>query len=581
MISCDGRFVDDRQVVAAGETAAYVAGMAQESVSVMTRNTFALLAFVSCLIGASVHAGETGNARATVTTSETAFLDYLDAVGAVGYIESGGSARYDNRDLDAWTRLRDQRRQRLEKELSKVPFVRLEVDDQRAVAAMRRSLEELDSSATSADTREPVCSDARRRDLDYAALRAALVNCFVEHGNNLVAGTTTIDRGTALQLLHVVDDPAHRKAIFAAFQPLWHALNGDDEPDSPYRRMIALAALDAKQHGSQVDAAARAIGVQTSDVERWLVEILSAWRDSNPSDPIEPWDFRYVNGAANRQLQESIPGAALLPVTQRYYRKLGADLDQLRVIFDLAPRAGKSPLAYSDFLQRGRSEAGEWRRPIARVLGTYPEGGLFSLNELVHEAGHAVHVSAIHTRPAYMDWPDTLFSEAFADVTSWSIYEPAWQREYLGTAVPEAVSMRALFGDVMLDVAWALFELRMLREPAADPNAVWTDITHSYLRIVAHPEVPWWAMRVQLASDPGYMVNYGLGAVLTAEIRARANASLGSFDVGNGAWYGWTSDRLLRFGSERDTSSLMQSLLGREPTPAALLAQIRRCSASR
>ena len=188
------------------------------------------------------------------------------------------------------------------------------------------------------------------------------------------------------------------------------------------------------------------------------------------------------------------------------------------------------------------------------MLGTYPDGGLFSLNELVHETGHAVHVSAIHTRPAYMDWPDTLFAEAFADVPAWSVHEPAWQRRYLGTAVAEAVSMRALFSNVMLDVAWSLFEIRLLRDPAADPNAVWTEITHQYLRIVPHPEVPWWAMRVQLAGDPGYMVNYGLGAVLTAEICALIRSdAIGDFDAGNTAWYGWLSERLLQFGSERDT----------------------------
>ncbi len=187
------------------------------------------------------------------------------------------------------------------------------------------------------------------------------------------------------------------------------------------------------------------------------------------------------------------------------------------------------------------------------MVGSYPTGGLFSLNELVHENGHAVHVSAIHTRPAYMDWPDTLFTEAFADVPSWSVHEPAWQRRYLGVEVPEAASLRALFGNVMLDVAWSLFEMRMLRDPGADPNAVWTDITSRYLRIVPHPELPWWAMRVQLASDPGYMVNYGLGAVLTAEMRARTSEAIGPFDAGNPAWYGWLSERLLRFGSERDT----------------------------
>ena len=213
-------------------------------------------------------------------------------------------------------------------------------------------------------------------------------------------------------------------------------------------------------------------------------------------------------------------------------------------------------------------------------MGTYPTGGLYSLNELVHESGHAVHVSAIHTRPAYMDWPDTLFTEAFADVPSWSVYEPAWQRRYLGAEVPAAISLRSLFGDVMLDVSWALFELRMLRNPGADPNAVWTDITSRYLRIVPHVEVPWWAMRVQLAGSPGYMVNYGLGAVLTAEIRARTVEAIGTFDAGNPKWYGWLSDKLLKFGSERDTLSLMQELLGRPLSPDALLRQIERCRVS-
>jgi len=71
----------------------------------------------------------------------------------------------------------------------------------------------------------------------------------------------------------------------------------------------------------------------------------------------------------------------------------------------------------------------------------------------------------------------------------------------------------------MLDVAWALFEARMLRNPALDPNAVWTQITHRYLHIVPHPELSWWAVRGQLVHLPGYMVNYGLGAVLTADLR--------------------------------------------------------------
>jgi hypothetical protein len=536
---------------------------------------FVVLAMVAALSAAQADAPT----DIAVATAESAFVDYLDAAGAAGYIESGGAKSYGGKDLAAWTARLEKQRRQLDAALSQLVPGGLGTLDRAAVAAMRKSLADLEADDTTAGVQARTCADAQRRDLDYSSLRAALVSCYVEHGNRLQYDGGTIDRGTALQLLHVVDDRAQRKAIFDAFVPLWAALNGRDEADSPYRRMIRMAAADARKNGSEIDAAARAIGVTTTDVEQWLVQVLTAWRDANPADPVEPWDFRYVNGAANRELEARIPAAALLPANQRFYGDLGADLAQLGVVFDLESRPDKSPLAYTDFLVRGRSVNGAWHRPVARVLGSFPAGGLFSLNELVHENGHAVHVSAIRTRPAYMDWPDTLFTEAFADVPAWSVHEPAWQRRYLGAAVAESASMRALFANVMLDVAWSLFELRLLRDPTLDPNALWTDITHEYLRVVPHPEVPWWAMRVQLAGNPGYMVNYGLGALLTAEMRARTAAVIGPFDTGNPRWYAWVSGQLLQYGSERDTQRLLQDLLGRPLSPDALLEQIKRCRA--
>jgi hypothetical protein len=540
-----------------------------------------ILVALACLAGMPGAATADGTRATSLAPAETAFLDHLDAVGAVGYIESGGARQYDSRDLAAWTSLRDERRRALDAALGRIVDADLGDADRLALTAMRRTLAAQEHDTTTSGVRAQSCADARGRETGYAELRSALVACFVEHGNRMAYDGRTIDRGTALQLLHVVDDAAARKRIFDAFVPLWTALNGRNEPDSPYRRMIALAAADGRQRGSEIDAAARALGVGVDDVERWLVRLLVAWRDANPDVALEPWDFRYVNGLANRQLQSRIPSTTLLPVNARFYRELGADLGRLDVVYDLAPRPDKSPLAYSDFLRRGRMTAAGWRRPVARVLGTYPDGGLFALNELVHENGHAVHVSAIETRPAYMDWPDTLFTEAFADVPSWSVHEPAWQRRYLGVALDEATSMRALFANVMLDVAWSLFELRMLRTPDADPNATWTDITHRYLRITPHPEVPWWAMRVQLAGNPGYMVNYGLGAILTADMRARTAAVIGPFDTGNARWYPWLSEGLLRFGSESDTQTLLRNFLGRPVSPDALLAQVRRCGHAR
>ena len=50
-------------------------------------------------------------------------------------------------------------------------------------------------------------------------------------------------------------------------------------------------------------------------------------------------------------------------------------------------------------------------------------------------------------------------------------------------------------------------------------------ITQRYLHVKPHPELAWWAVRVQLVDKPGYMVNYGLGAVITADIRQRIRSS--------------------------------------------------------
>jgi Zn-dependent M32 family carboxypeptidase len=116
----------------------------------------------------------------------------------------------------------------------------------------------------------------------------------------------------------------------------------------------------------------------------------------------------------------------------------------------------------------------------------------------------------------------------------------------------------------------------MFRAPTTDPNALWTEITSHYLHIVPHPELSWWAVRVQLADIPGYLVNYGFGAILTAEMRKHIVAALGPFDTGDSAWYGWLSAHLLRYGSERDTRTLMQNFLGRPVSPRALLEQIHR-----
>src|SRR5581483_6644404 len=223
------------------------------------------------------------------------------------------------------------------------------------------------------------------KDLSYPNLKSALVACFVEIGNNLSFEGGKINRVSALDLLHETSDPARRKAVFYAFVPLWQALNGNDEPDSPYRRMIAGAVAAAAKNGSDIENAARDVGIDSAEVERWLVQILDAWRESSGDAMIEPWDFRFQAGEADRLLGKYIPRESLQPINQRYYRDLGADLEGMGTLYDLSPRPAKAALAYTEFVTHARMLSGAWRPTVARVSAPYERGGLFVLNELVHE----------------------------------------------------------------------------------------------------------------------------------------------------------------------------------------------------
>jgi hypothetical protein len=314
------------------------------------------------------------------------------------------------------------------------------------------------------------------------------------------------------------------------------------------------------------------IGVDPAELRQWLLALLEAWRDALPDEQIEPWDWQWIHGRASRTLQAAAPLSSFRYVNDRFYADLGADPAWLNVKYDLAPRAGKDPVAFTTFGRRPRPGPGTGDPGQPWVFATYTEGGLGNLAELLHETGHAAHIAAIRTRPAFNDWPDSdIFTEGIADLAAWDLWTPAWQRRYLKIAAGAQDSLREKLAPVMLDIAWSLFELQMLERADADPNAVWTRLTSEYLRIRPHPELSWWAVRGQLVDAPGYMLNYAAGAVLVADLRARLAAS----GISGEDWYDEVSRLLYRFGLERDSASVIRDFLGRPPSPQALLEEIR------
>jgi hypothetical protein len=448
-------------------------------------------------------------------------------------------------------------------------------EDQRALATMRRVLDQKPSEplpwAGAADATGPE---------GLEALRSRTYSCYGRIAHALSFDGETVDRLTLLARLGETPDPAVRRRLFLALEPLWRTVNADGGAASPYRRLIALTV--ARDAAPPLQVRARELGLDAAALEHGLVSILEAWRDAGPPAPLEPWDYWYANEAASRALSARVPKERLRELSDGYFRALGADPDALGIHFDLEPRPDKTPVAFTDFGAAARLRSGAWSAGEFWIFATYRSGGFGNLEELLHETGHGIHIAAIRTRPAFATWPDSdPFTEALADVPALEAYEPEWQRKYLGASAELSDSLRSKYGSIVMDVAWALFEVRMHRDPGADPNRVWTALTRDYLGIAPHPEWSWWAMRGQLVEAPGYMTNYAIGAILAADMRARSAEKRGPFWAGDPGYYAWLSAGLYRYGLERPARDVLHSFLGREPSPAALLSDLSRIRRAR
>ncbi len=405
-----------------------------------------------------------------------------------------------------------------------------------------------------------------------------IYGCFGSAAGRIVVRGETLNRLEVLGRLGHRPDSAQRRELFLSLAPVWRSINGDNTPNSPYRILVRLRRAAWGDSLAPILGKGPAWGLSPATLERWLVGALERWRAITPDSLVEPWDWYYAMGAASRTLDPLAPQLPdLLRIDRGYYRQLGADPDLLGVHYDIEPRDGKDPVAFTDFGDRTGTAGETHYRTEPWVFASYLSGGIDNLAELLHETGHAIHIAAIHTRPAYLDWPDNdTFTEALADVAAAELYEPAWQLRYLGDSATTAASLHAKYGGIMFDMAWALFEIRVHQDPAADPNRVWTDITSRYLHIRPHPEWSWWAMRGQLVDAPGYLINYALGAFLVADLRARVVALRGSLTVADSTTYPWLTERLYRFGRERPARQVLQEFLGRPLRAESLFRDLDR-----
>lgn len=481
----------------------------------------------------------------------------------------------------------------------------LDEADRRALATMRQLLAEVTRGDHDLGVVEPADDDSPDGDEgggagvasadaepagDYEVLHDELQRAYAGSADRLVVDDRPDTRREILGEIALEPDDGRRRRLFLALEPLWRAVHGDGGASSPYWRFVHASAEVWQSGRSPIEANATGLGVDAATIEAWCEAILEGWRlaaveparrDGQPD--IEPWDWWWRQGEAERRLDRHLPLDRIQPLVDQWAAALGADVDRLAITWDVRPRAGRPaiPVAFTTFGGRPwRDAAGRHGASRPFVFATYLAGGFGALNELVHELGHAIHIAAIDTRPAYADWPDSdALTEAIAEVNAIDTIEPAWLGRWIEPAagdIPLDVVLRWQYATVALDTALALFEIRAHRDPDRDPSAIWTEITSRWLGVAPHPEWPWWAMRGQLVQSPGYMANYAIGAVLAAELRAAIRAARGDWLAGDPGWYGWVSERLFRYGRERSSGDVIRELLGRPPGPASLLREIGR-----
>lgn len=449
-------------------------------------------------------------------------------------------------------------------------------DDRRAIGLMRKTL--TDGVYPEGGAVRPACvAHSALGATRWGELSAQLYACYGRAQSRVITPTDTADRLTVLARLKTEGDSAKRRALFLSLRPVWESVNGDNSVESPWRRLVALSAAQWKERGSPSEVAAMSLGIAAPGVEPVLVQMLEAWERTLPNTRAEPWDWYYNTGEASRKLSAGIPLRELERMNEQFFASFGASPRSLGIVYDLVPRAGKTPVAFTQFGGLARRTRDGPRGADPSIFATYRTGGLGNLAELLHETGHAIHIAAISQRPAFADWPDSdPYTEALADVPANEVYEGRWQRKYIGDSATTAASLRQKYSGVMLDIAWALFELRMHRDPTSDPNVLWADITQQYLHIVAHPEWSWWAMRGQLIESPGYMMNYALGAMVTAAIRERIYKEKGGFLGGGPKLYQWLASVLYEQGRSKPAVDVLRAFLGESVSPRALMADVRR-----
>ena len=183
----------------------------------MTKRLVCVL-LLACFTSSAI-AGMAASSK-QVAEVENLYAGLNDAFSIIATIDSGLFTSYRGKDRAAWERVYCEKRKKFSERLAKLPSHGFSEDDAKAIAAMRKQFATFSETISAPFSPGGKCQDASRKDLDYASLRTALLVCFTENANNVSFEGGKINRQSVLDLLHEIEEPERRKAVFMALA-LW------------------------------------------------------------------------------------------------------------------------------------------------------------------------------------------------------------------------------------------------------------------------------------------------------------------------------------------------------------------------
>jgi len=302
---------------------------------------------------------------------------------------------------------------------------------------------------------------------------------------------------------------------------------------------LMLSQMEVDQP-SYLKLIARLDSLSSSPYQSILEDIRSQLR----FEDIDIWDLAYAYKDINSKIDSYFPADAQLGLVKSSLEKLGYDVDQLPIYFDLDAREGKSQFAYAFPIKSPHD---------VRVMANLTNG-LYSTRVLMHEVGHALHATQISQEKAlYTNSIASAWGDVMAVLIAAQCDDKGWLQNEAG--IPVAVVDEYTNAKREQDIIYLrttlcrlMFEYEAYKNPNRDLNKLYWDMSEKYLSLPRHEDLKPWAGIIHYTTHPIYLQNYLFADIIAAQSLNTIQRLYGSYS-GNKLAGSFMTHNYFRFGS--------------------------------